>query len=148
MIEIINFTQLSYDEQLLVLSWRNTTKVRQNMHTNREIPLEEHLSFLESLKTNDNAFYFIVKKNDEYIGVIYLQENYLGIYSNPLKKGVGDMLLQEIIDFAFKTRQLDFLKAEVYTRNHQAINLYERFNFKTIKNTDELLTMELKNENR
>ena len=72
----------------------------------------------------------------------------MGIYANPDKKRVGDILLNEIIKFAFETKKIKCLKAEVYKINSSATKLYNRFGFKTKKDNGTMLTMELNCENR
>ena len=147
MIKKTNFISLSHENALLVLKWRNNPYIRQNMHNKDIISIENHLTFINSLKNSSTKSYFLVEINNEKIGVIYLVNEYLGVYSNPQKRKVGDILLKEIIDYAFSIKNLPFIKAEVYKQNTPAINLYKRFGFKTIQDNDNMLTMELKNEN-
>ena len=148
MYENINFIDLNEDEIGLVLSWRNNPTIKKWMHTKDDISLEAHLSFLKSLKENPTKDYFLVKKEDEYLGVINLNDNFLGIYANPNKKRLGDILLNEIIKFAFETKKIAILKAEVYKTNSSAIKLYSRFGFETNTDDGTMLTMELNYENR
>ncbi|WP_024955473.1 UDP-4-amino-4,6-dideoxy-N-acetyl-beta-L-altrosamine N-acetyltransferase [Sulfurospirillum arcachonense] len=144
----INFIDLNEKEIHLVLSWRNTPHIKKWMHTQEDITLTDHLNFIETLKHNKSKDYFLVKQDNIYLGVIDLNGNFLGIYANPDLKKVGDILLKQIINFAFSTKKLPVLKAEVYKTNTPAIKLYTRFEFKTIKENEKMLTMELSYENR
>lgn len=144
----INFIDLNEKELHLVLSWRNNPNIKKWMHTQDDITIEEHLNFINSLKNSKNKDYFLVKKEDKYLGVIDLNGDCLGIYANPNMKKVGDILLQQIIKFAFDKKKLSVLKAEVYKKNLPAIRLYNRFKFTTIKDDNKMLTMELNCENR
>lgn len=146
MTEHINFIHLSEEEKKLVLGWRNSPKISLYMHS-KEISLQEHFDFIESLKGNQKKSYFLVRYDSKNIGVIYLIDDFLGLYANPDLKGIGKILLSEIINFAFETKKLLSLKAEVYKENEKAIKLYEKFGFMIIKEIENLLTMELKNEN-
>lgn len=146
--ENINFINLNEKEIHLVLSWRNNQDIRKWMYNQNEISLKDHLAFIQKLKTDSKKDYFLIKDENEYLGVVDLNDDYLGIYANPNKKRVGDILLQQIIDFAFKAKKLKILKAIVYEKNLSAIKLYERFGFITQSKKDEMLMMELKNENR
>ncbi|HIP29704.1 MAG TPA: UDP-4-amino-4,6-dideoxy-N-acetyl-beta-L-altrosamine N-acetyltransferase [Sulfurospirillum arcachonense] len=148
MYENINFLDLNEDEIKLVLSWRNSPSIKKWMHTKKDISLETHLNFIKSLKNNSKKDYFLVKKEDEYLGVIDLNNEFLGIYANPNKKRVGDILLNEIIKFAFERKRIEYLKAEVYKINSSAIKLYSRFGFETKQDDGIMLTMELNCENR
>jgi len=148
MYENINFTDLNNDEAKLVLSWRNNPDIKKWMHTKGDISLESHLNFIKSLKGNKEKDYFLVKKKSEYIGVIDLNGSFLGIYANPNKKGVGDILLKAIIKFAFETKKIPCLNAEVYKNNYSALRLYTRFGFESRLDDGTILTMGLDNENR
>jgi len=86
MYKLINFINLNQEEKQLVLSWRNHPQIRKWMKNTEEIPMNEHLKFLETLTTQKNKNYFLVKQDSKYLGVISLVENYLGIYANPNKK--------------------------------------------------------------
>jgi UDP-4-amino-4,6-dideoxy-N-acetyl-beta-L-altrosamine N-acetyltransferase len=106
------------------------------------------LKFIKSLKTDKTRDYFIVKDESEYLGVVDLNDGFLGIYANPDMKRVGNILLDSIINFAFNEKGLKTLKAEVYANNTSAIKLYKRFGFEVMNDDGTLLKMELKNENR
>ena len=148
MYENINFIDLNEKQIRLVLSWRNNPVIKKWMFTKDDISFEAHLDFIESLKTNNQKDYFLVKQKDEYLGVIDLNGSFLGIYANPDKKKVGDILLNEIIKFAFETKKIKCLKAEVYKINSSATKLYNRFEKKKKNDDGTMLTMELNFENR
>lgn len=139
---------MSEDEAKMVLSWRNDERIKKWMHAKDDISLEDHLKFIKSLKTDKTRDYFIVKDESEYLGVVDLNDGFLGIYANPNMKRVGNILLDSIINFAFNEKGLKTLKAEVYTNNTSAIKLYKRFGFEVVSENGTLLKMELKNENR
>ena len=145
MIKKTNFTELSDKEKLLILKWRNSPKVSNYMHT-KNISIEDHLSFIKNLQQEKDKNYFLVQQDNKDIGVIYLTNNFLGIYANPEKKRVGDILLSEIIKFAFNEKKLSSLKAEVFKENSTAIKLYKRLGFVTIKDNETMLIMEVNNK--
>ena len=138
-----NFINLNYSEKLLVLEWRNSQRVRENMYSTKIISVENHLNFIDKLIYDRENKYFLV----EDIGVIYfnnIKNNSvnIGLYSNPKKYGVGRLLMNQILSFDFKYYYL-----EVFKNNKKAIDLYLKYNFK-IKNEDKnIIYMELKNEN-
>lgn len=157
-IQLINFTDLPLEEKKMILEWRNHPEIRKWMYNQDEITLKEHLNFIESLKRRKDQLYFLVKKENEFIGVIdftHLLENksvHMGIYSNPDTKGNGKILLYEIIQYAFKTLNVKKIYSELFEENKRAYNLYKKFNFKDVSkktiNNKQVLSMELKNENR
>jgi UDP-4-amino-4,6-dideoxy-N-acetyl-beta-L-altrosamine N-acetyltransferase len=157
-IKLINFIDISSEEKKMVLSWRNHQDIRKWMINKKEISLEEHLNYINSLYTKNDRVYFLVKESNEYIGVVDLtnivEKEFaeFGIYAKPDCIGVGSKLMRTIVDYAFKILKLKKLIANVYINNEKAIKLYKKFNFKEIRvDTDsngKFVQMELKNENR
>jgi len=134
--ELINFIDLTKLEQKLVLSWRNTTNIRRWMYNTNIISFNEHIKFIETLKSTNNRIYFLIKENNIYIGVIdftnidYKNETCeIGLYTNPYLFGMGKVLLQEAINYGFKVLKLKQLNICAYKGNKKAINLYEKFGF-------------------
>ncbi len=156
-IELINFIDMSLDEKKMVLEWRNHTDIRKYMYNREIISWENHLKYIEYLDGLRSKRYFLVKKDSEYIGTIDFtgidldkKETYLGLYAKPNLKGVGDILMSSIIDYAFNSLKIDILKLEVLESNKRAINLYKRFDFKEfdrkIVNGKEMICMEIRSE--
>ena len=155
-IELKNFVNLSLDEKKIILEWRNNPGIRKWMFTKDEIMFSEHIKFIESLKKTQNKLYFLVKRENQNIGVIDFsninkgKNTKFGIYVNPGLKGMGNLLMNLIIDYGFKVLNVNNLISEVYEDNCAALNLYNRFYFKRIgmKKIDNgnILCMELKND--
>ncbi len=160
-IELINFIDMSLEEKKMVLSWRNHPDIKQWMYSSNDILLENHLSFIETLKNCIEKLYFLVKQNNNYIGVIDFtnidrdnKSSEFGLYSNIDIQilGVGRILENVCIDYAFNILNINILKLEVFSENIQVRNLHKKFNFKEttkkVVNNKEVICMELKNENR
>ena len=154
-IELINFTELTNDEKLMVLEWRNHPEVRRWMFTQEPIEKENHLSYIDSLETRSDRVYFLVKKEGDPIGVIDFtaidlkkEQADIGLYANLNVKGVGSDLMHTIIEYGFEELHVKRLISEVYKENTKAIALYERFEFKKIDKKENVIVLELKNENR
>jgi UDP-4-amino-4,6-dideoxy-N-acetyl-beta-L-altrosamine N-acetyltransferase len=117
--------------------------------------LEEHLDFIDSLKTIKDKLYFLVKKDNIYIGVIdftQIKPNeslHMGIYTNPDLKGYGKILLETIIYFSFEILKVEKIFSEVYFENERAFSLYKIYGFKEysykIVNDKKVICMELNN---
>lgn len=156
-VELLNFTMLSLDEKKMVLSWRNDRSVRKWMYTQDLIELDSHLNFIETLKESKDKVYFLVKTNNEYMGVIDFTQitnnsAHIGLYANPQFKGIGQLLMDKIIEYGFNTMGKKVLVAEALEINQKAYELYKKNYFiernrKTINNLN-VICMELKNENR
>ena len=56
-IKLINFIDLSQEEKMMILEWRNKIDIQKWMHTQNDISLEEHLDFINSLKTIKDKLY-------------------------------------------------------------------------------------------
>lgn len=132
-----NFVNLDDKEKEIVRSWRNTDSVRIWSLSDHIISIDEHYNFIEKLKEDKHNFYWLVKKKDEYIGVIDLtrvdfnnKNAYLGIYSNPYLKGVGSLLMECLKEVAFNIANLHSLKLEVIEDNEKALNFYKKSGFK------------------
>lgn len=154
---LINFIDLSDDEKKMVLEWRNHPNIKKWMYSQDNISLENHLKFIESLYNNKNKLYFIVKQHEDYIGVAdfynFKDESCdIGLYQNPNTKGKGQDIMNEICKYAFSILNLRSIFAEVIITNVRAYNLYNKFGFNRVEesevNGNKIYRMELKNENR
>lgn len=153
--ELINFTDLSLEQKKMILSWRNDERVKWFMYTNNDISLQNHLSFIQTLKNDASKRYFLVKKEDEFIGVIDFtnitkESLSMGLYANPALKGVGKFLLENIISYSFDELKIKKIYAEVFSQNKKAYNIYLKYGFKRVGtkeiNSKRVICMELKDE--
>ena len=157
--KLIDFSTLNDQKTIMVLRWRNSDNIRKYMYNSSIISKDDHINYIKKLKLDNNNKYFLIEQNNTNIGVIYftninytLKESEFGLYSNPSLKGVGDILIDTIIDYGFNILHLNKLKAEVFSNNIRAINLYKKYSFNQIGNKivnkQKVICMELKDENR
>jgi UDP-4-amino-4,6-dideoxy-N-acetyl-beta-L-altrosamine N-acetyltransferase len=159
--ELINFIDLSDSKKEIVLRWRNHKEIKKWMYNSNNITILEHLNFINNLKKDQTKRYFLVKKREDYIGVIdFTNINYtnleckFGFYVNPFLgvSGIGTALLKLAIEYVFSILKLKRIKLEVLRENKKAIHLYKKFNFKEIcvKKVDnkDVICMELLYEDR
>ncbi|EAJ2974444.1 UDP-4-amino-4,6-dideoxy-N-acetyl-beta-L-altrosamine N-acetyltransferase [Campylobacter jejuni] len=128
-----DFITLNLDKLKLVWQWRNDESVGQFM-LNKSIKFEEHLNFIEQLKTSKDKKYFLLFKENQAFGVIYFnnitnQTCEFGLYAKPNLKGVGQILMNEIIKYAFENLKVNTLKAYVFKDNRKALKLYQQNHF-------------------
>lgn len=156
---LCNFTTLSESQKKMILAWRNHENVKEYMYNANDISEAEHFSFIESLRTREDRCYFLVQDEGKDIGVIDFNDiskesATIGLYANPTlhQKGVGSLLMDAIVAYAFETLKVRILKAEVFEDNAKAKALYEKFGFcekeRKIVNEKEVICMELSNEHR
>ena len=157
-VSLLDFVDLTLKEKEMVLSWRNHKDIKRWMYNTKSIELNEHLRYIDTLELSKTKQYIVVKKDSEYVGVIDFtnidfKNNSVdfGLYANPNKKiaGIGRVLEEACIKYAFDILGLEKLKLEVFSENTRAMNLYKKFDFKEIGkkifNNKNVICMELKN---
>ena len=122
-----NFILLSEDEKRMVWQWRNEGSIRSLMYTTDIIPWENHLRFIESLKSREDRYYWLIYKDDTAIGVFditdYDKEKdfaEVGYYANPELHGVGFEMLRECFWFYFHIINIKALTLSVRKDNCRA----------------------------
>lgn len=150
-IDLKNFIDLSYTEKVEVLSWRNHPSVRKWMFDKEPIALKDHISYIDGLKKKTDRIYFVVRQFGQAVGVIdftHIDRNNLiaeiGLYARPTLKGVGSLLMQNVLMYGFEDLKLKKLIAKVFEENLSAIRLYEKFGFKQVDRQGTLIVMEKK----
>ncbi len=93
-----NFMNLTEQETIMVLEWRNSEGIRKWMTNTETIPLENHLKFVDSLSNRDDLYYWLVYKDNNPLGVVDISSinrdkdsSETGYYLNPdyLDSGAG-----------------------------------------------------------
>ena len=145
MLELINFTDLTDEQILMVLCWRNDERVAKFMK-NKSVSEQEHRNFISNLKNDETKRYFLVKEDSDYIGVIDFVDIAadsceFGIYANPELK--GKILMQTIVEYAAKTLKVGELKSCAYNENEKAIALYGKFGFEIYGRDEQMSYMSL-----
>lgn len=70
-----------------------------------------------------------------------------GLYAKPDLKGVGQILINEIIKYAFEILKIKNLKACVFKDNEKALKLYKNNNFIITKEDGDFFYIVLDNPN-
>ncbi|WP_457608709.1 UDP-2,4-diacetamido-2,4,6-trideoxy-beta-L-altropyranose hydrolase [Nitratifractor sp.] len=135
-VSLTPFTALDPQESELVRSWRNDPRVRQWMLNEEIITPQQHRRFVESLAEEESKRYFLVQEGEEAVGVIDFtgidleaRRCEIGLYADPDRHGLGNLLMETILRYAKKVWPDFTLVAEVFEGNEKAIHLYERFGF-------------------
>lgn len=145
MLELINFTDLTDEQILMILRWRNDERVAKFMK-NKSVSEQEHRNFISNLKNDETKRYFLVKEDSDYIGVIDFvgieaDACEFGIYANPELK--GKILMQTIAEYAAKTLKVGELKSCACNENEKAIALYRKFGFEIYGRDEQMSYMSL-----
>jgi UDP-4-amino-4,6-dideoxy-N-acetyl-beta-L-altrosamine N-acetyltransferase len=136
---LTNFTRLSNKELKLVLQWRNHKNVRYFLASNpKKISFTEHNNFVRSLKKRKDRFYFLVKHDNQYLGVVILLDiDYYnkhcqwGYYTSPdsAHRGIGIILEYLALYLAFDVLDLHCLRCETIEHHKSARRLHDFFGF-------------------
>ena len=138
-VTFVNFTSLTNPERKMVLDWRNDSKVTRFMFDRQEISPDEHKSFIESLRQSTNKFYWLVKKDDKYLGVVsILNVNFhnrhcsWGQFANPsaIATGVGLILEYFLVRLVMDVMGFHCLRCETFESNASVLKTHEFFGFK------------------
>lgn len=134
--ELEDYVVLSDLEKKEVLQWRNHPEVAKNLYNQKEISLAEHFAFIESLRQNPKKQYFLLRFCGVGLGSINLskknsEEVEFGFFGNPNLNlsGIGRVLEQVSLVFAFDVLGVRQLTLEVFASNKQVINLHKKFGF-------------------
>ena len=157
--KLINFTELTLEQKEMILEWRNSEEIKKWMYSQKKIDYLDHINFIESLKKRKDKLYFLLKDQENYLGVIDFTEInkdscYYGFYGNPNLKipGMGRILEKISLDYAFNILKVTSLKLEVFKNNTQVRNLHKKNGFREVSekimNDKEVICMELNYEDR
>ena len=122
----------------MVLSWRNSERVRANMYTDHIISLEEHQTWVKKIKDEPTVDYLICEFQNHPIGLVNftnIDKNnnkcywgfYLGETATPLGGGVAMEFLS--LEYAFEILNIRKLCCEVFYFNEQVVKLHKKFSF-------------------
>ena len=118
--------------------WRNQTQVSQFMDYQKIISKEDQLDWFKNIQ-NSNSAYYIIKKGNDQIGMIHLNQinnatksAEAGIFiGNNDFNGTGITLGASILllDYAFTTLNLEIIYAKVKNNNSNAIKYNQLLGF-------------------
>src|SRR6056297_1146130 len=105
----------------MILAWRNAPEVRQNMYTTHVISSEEHRLWWNKMNSDESVRLLLLEDEGRPIGFISFT-NYTGsggcatwaFYSgDSSKKGIGSMMEQAALEYAFEELKVYRLECEV-----------------------------------
>ncbi len=148
-----NYVDLTTEEAIEVLQCRNDIEVRKWMTSTEEIPLENHLKYIEGLRTSERNFYWAVYQDNQFIGGFSLtgMDNYRassGIFLNPnlIGNGLGMQISIYSGDLYFLHLNMKSLYSVVKKNNHNAIKLNKFIGCTFYKEEGDFIPIELTKE--
>lgn len=145
-----NYVDLTTEEAAEVLRNRNDIKVRKWMTSTEEIPLENHLKYIEGLRTSEKNFYWAVYQDNQFVGGVSLtgMDDYCadsGIFLNPelIGTGIGIQISILSVDFYFKQLGIQKLYSVVQKDNKNAIQLNKLIGYSFFPTKKDFIPIEL-----
>jgi UDP-4-amino-4,6-dideoxy-N-acetyl-beta-L-altrosamine N-acetyltransferase len=140
MIDYENFSirLIDQNDKELILSWRNSERVRCNMYSDHLITQKEHDTWFSKALVDISAVYLLFLYMERPIGFISFTHIdkihqrcfwafYLGEVDVP--RGSGSVMEYFALDYAYMTLKIRKLCAEVFIFNSTVIRLHEKFGF-------------------
>lgn len=126
------------EQQLAVLEIRNQDGVRKSMYTEHIIQKDEHLAWIERLKTDNRQQVFAVLDGDgkpvglvslNAIDVLHKKADWAFYLDEKQRGGLGVALEFQTLNYAFGVIGLKKLNCEVIETNTQVVRLHKKFGF-------------------
>jgi UDP-4-amino-4,6-dideoxy-N-acetyl-beta-L-altrosamine N-acetyltransferase len=122
----------------LILSWRNAPTVRQEMYSQHEISLEEHITWFQRMQADSSRrWYLYLDRSLVPLGVVYFTglnqtsgNVFWGFYTKPeATPGTGIRISLEALHEAFDELGLHKLNAEVFSSNQRSLDMHKKVGF-------------------
>jgi len=129
--------KMTENDLKMVLDWRNSPSVRENMYTSHVIQWDEHQKWFEHIKDNPR-FLWLIYEEIHPEGVVYFtnidkqcRKAFWGFYAGDTKAiGIGMRIAYEAMQYAFNDLNLRKLNCEILAFNKVVINQHYKFGFK------------------
>ena len=135
-IEISSIREMTINDLLMVLAWRNHPSVRVNMFSDHEISKDEHFEWFTKTHLNRLQSLWIVLNSAEPIGFVQFKKTHdelsadWGFYVSPdAKKGSGKILGQLALDMAFGALKISQVFGEALKFNEASIGFHRHLGF-------------------
>jgi UDP-4-amino-4,6-dideoxy-N-acetyl-beta-L-altrosamine N-acetyltransferase len=130
---------MSYEDLDLVLTWRNSPRVRENMYTNHVITTEEHQRWFEKASRDPSKrLLMCVDESNIAVGVVSFSDidpvhkraTWAFYSGESSRRGVGSEMERLALDFAFENLGLEKLNCEVLSFNMPVVDFHRKYGFR------------------
>lgn len=138
-IHLVLLTSLDTELQMKVREIRNEENVRKWMHTDHSIGVNEHLTWINRLKSDDKQIVFVVMDDQDQkpvgvvsvngIDLIHKKTDWAFYLIETARGGLGSALEFAFINFIFEILEIEKLNCEVIEGNDAVIKLHKKFLF-------------------
>lgn len=139
--ELGTLRDIQEDELEIMLEWRNAPSVRQNMYSQTEISLADHLDWWSKMAKNPNARYFMYEYKSRPTGIVSFNDmdfkngnSAWAFYASPSAvRGTGSRMEFLALDYFFSIKEavMHKLYCEVLSYNQPVITMHTKFGFQT-----------------
>ena len=122
----------------VVLSWRNSDRIRRMMYTDHRISLEEHRAWFARAEYTSSSRHLIFEYESRPVGVVNVtaidelnRRCHWGFYlgETDLPKGCGTAMGVLALDYMFNELGMNKVVGEVLTHNEQSLKYHVRLGF-------------------
>ena len=135
-----DFIPIDASHLLTVWQWRNSDRVRENMHYDKLITWDEHEHWFEALLQDVNRECWIYRQHLRPVGVLNFSDTQQatmqwGCYLGEVNCAPGSGLILEwaALEYALKKVGCEALEAQVLSFNTSALKLHKLFDYERIK---------------
>jgi len=133
------FEPLKKPQLELVWQWRNSPRIRQNMHNSERVEWQEHCAWFEKFETDNSRQFYVFLQNKRPIGVL----NFSGLNTatpewgcylgeTNVWPGSGIILESAALDYAASHSQFSHLIAQVLSFNTPANKMHKVFKYEQV----------------
>lgn len=122
----------------IILEWRNSDRIRNNMYTDHVISIKEHKAWFERLKHNTTSVYLVFEILNRPVGLVYFTDidkknnkSYWGFYlgEEKLPRGCGTAMGVLGIEYAFTQLNIRKLCGEAFIFNDASTRFFMKLGF-------------------
>lgn len=133
------FQSLQKDHLELVWQWRNSPRIRQNMHNIEPVKWQEHCAWFDNLQGDSSRQFYVFLQNQRPIGVLNFSNMntstpdwgcYLG--ETNVWPGSGIILELAALNFASSQSEFSHLLAQVLSFNTSANKMHKVFEYEQV----------------
>lgn len=153
--KFVTYTMLTTEQLRVLLDGRNSLEIRKWMYNPDPISWENHLNYVEFLKTRDDRIYWAIFYDDEIIGSEclnpYESDTKVGVLGTFLfpkfqGKGLGLKFTYKFLDYVFCSGIVNTIKAETKISNERFLKICKSIGFVEIGRSEEYIQLTLTND--
>lgn len=133
------FNPMLQEHLELVWQWRNSARIKQNMHNDAPVKWDEHCTWFEKLQEDKSRQFYVFLQNQRPIGVLNFSDMLTatpewGCYLGETNVWPGSGIILEVaaLDFTASHSQFSHLLAQVLSFNQAANKMHKVFEYEQV----------------